>query len=235
MGDYNLQLVHKPGITNKADLLSRWPDFDQGKADNKEVLVLPPHLFVNAIEEEESLEKLVMTAQQGQEETLHHLREEAGIQSLGNGWCKNSALVVLGEDLRRKVLEAYHDHIGTGRPGILKTYQMVSKDYWWPCKWDFVTKYVQGCAICQSTKAGTTCPKIPIMPITPKEQAPPFATIALDLIMDLPPSQGHDSILTITDHNCSKAAVFIPCSKTITGEGIVLLYVQHVFPHFGVP
>jgi hypothetical protein len=73
------------------------------------------------------------------------------------------------------------------------------------------------------------------MPITPKEQAPPFSTIALDLITDLPESQGHDSILTITDHDCTKAAIFLPCSKTITGEGIAQLYVDHVFPHFGVP
>jgi hypothetical protein len=114
-------------------------------------------------------------------------------------------------------------------------YQMVQKDFWWLHQRDFIMKYVQGCATCQSTKAGTTHPKIPIMPITPKDQAPPFATIALDLITDLPLSQGYDSILTITDHDCSKAAVFIPCSKTVTREGIALLYVQHVFPHFGVP
>jgi hypothetical protein len=73
------------------------------------------------------------------------------------------------------------------------------------------------------------------MPITVKEQAPPFVTIALDLITDLPPSQGYNSILTIMDHNCSKAVIFLPCLKTITGEGIAHLYMQHVFPHFGVP
>jgi hypothetical protein len=129
----------------------------------------------------------------------------------------------------------YHDHISAGHLGILKTYQMVKKDFWWPHQRDFITKYVQGCAVCQSTKAGTTHPKVPIMPIMPKEQAPPFMTIALDLITDLPLSQGHDSILTITDHDCSKAAVFILCSKAISGEGVALLYVQHVFPHFGIP
>jgi hypothetical protein len=143
--------------------------------------------------------------------------------------------VVLGQDLQRKILEAYHDHISAGHLGILKTYQMIKKNFWWPHQRDFVTKYVQGCATCQSMKAGTTCPKIPTMPITPKEQAPLFATIALDLIMDLPLSQGHNLILTITDHDCSKAAVFIPCLKTVTREGIAQLYVQHVFPHFGVP
>jgi hypothetical protein len=85
MGDFNLQLVHKPGVTNKADLLSRHPDYDQGKEDNGEVLVLPAHLFVNTIEGQETLEELVLVAQEGQEETLQCLWEEVGIQHKGNG------------------------------------------------------------------------------------------------------------------------------------------------------
>jgi hypothetical protein len=43
MGDFNLQLVYKPRVMNKADLLSRQPDFNQGKMGNEEVLVLLPH------------------------------------------------------------------------------------------------------------------------------------------------------------------------------------------------
>jgi hypothetical protein len=134
-----------------------------------------------------------------------------------------------------KILEVYHDHPSASHPGILKTYQMVKEVYWWTHQRDIVMKYVQGCATCQSTKLGTMHPKIPIMPITLKEQAPLFMTIALDLITDLPLSQGYDSILTITNHDCSKAAIFLPCLKTVTGEGIAQLYMQHVFPHFGVP
>jgi hypothetical protein len=63
----------------------------------------------------------------------------------------------------------------------------------------------------------------------------PFATIALNLITDLPSSNGYDSILTISNHDCSKAAIFLPCSKEITTEGVACLYAQHVFPHYGVP
>jgi hypothetical protein len=136
--------------------------------------------------------------------------------------------VVLDKGLFRKILETYHDHPSAGHPGILKVYQMVKEVYWWSHQRDFVMGYVQGCVTCQSTKLGTMCPKIPIMLITPKEQVAPFVTIALDLITDLSLSQGYDSILTITDHDCSKAAVFLPYSKTIIGEGIAQLYVQHV-------
>jgi hypothetical protein len=57
----------------------------------------------------------------------------------------------------------------------------------------------------------------------------------LDLIVDLPPSDGYDSILTITDHDCTKASLFFPCRQTITSQGVAALYAKHVFPHFGVP
>jgi hypothetical protein len=53
--------------------------------------------------------------------------------------------------------------------------------------------------------------------------------------MDLLESQGYDSVLTIMNHNCTKAAIFLPCQKTIDGPGVATLYAQHVFPHYGLP
>jgi Chromo (CHRromatin Organisation MOdifier) domain/Integrase zinc binding domain len=122
-----------------------------------------------------------------------------------------------------------------GHPGIMRTWSMIAKDYWWPTMRTFITKYVQGCATCQSTKSGTTKPKVPLVPIPPKQSYAPYSTIALDLITDLPESQGYDSILTITDHDCSKVAFFIPCNKTIDSEGIARCYAKEVFPHYGPP
>ncbi len=58
----------------------------------------------------------------------------------------------------------------------------------------------------------------------------PFETIALDFITKLPISQGYDSILTIIDHDCTKAVVFIPCNESMTAEETVGLIIQHIFP-----
>jgi len=58
----------------------------------------------------------------------------------------------------------------------------------------------------------------------------PFENVALDFITKLPISQGYNSILTITDHDCMKAAIFIPCKEAMTVEEMVGLIVQHVFP-----
>ncbi len=63
----------------------------------------------------------------------------------------------------------------------------------------------------------------------------PFETIALDFITKLPVSQGYDSILTVMDHDCSKAALFIPCQEAMTAEEMAGLTVQHVFPQFRLP
>ncbi len=65
--------------------------------------------------------------------------------------------------------------------------------------------------------------------------APPFTQVTMDLIMGLPKSQGHDSILTIINHRCSRAAIFLPCQKSITGPQIAQLYYKHLYLWFGLP
>jgi hypothetical protein len=65
--------------------------------------------------------------------------------------------------------------------------------------------------------------------------AKPFSHIAMDLITGLPKSDGYDAILTIVDHGCSRGAIFLPCTTTITGAGIAKLYLENVFRWFGLP
>ena len=57
----------------------------------------------------------------------------------------------------------------------------------------------------------------------------------MDLITDLPKLQGFNSILMIMDQGCSKAAKFIPCTKTIDGTGVALEYLKHLVPWFRLP
>ena len=45
---------------------------------------------------------------------------------------------------------------------------------------------------------------------------------------------GYDSILTITNHDCSKAVIFIPCKEAMGTEELTKLYFKQVFPHYGV-
>jgi hypothetical protein len=98
----------------------------------------------------------------------------------------------------------------------------------------FVTDYVKGCAQCQANKANTHKTRPPLYLIK-LQNTYPFETIALDFITKLPESIGFNTILTITDHHCSKAALLIPCREEIDGPGVAQLYLRHVFPHYGLP
>ncbi len=67
------------------------------------------------------------------------------------------------------------------------------------------------------------------------EGALPFQQITMDLITGLPMQHRYNAILTIVDHGCSRAAIFLPCADTITGPGIAQLYLDHVYRWFGLP
>ena len=99
----------------------------------------------------------------------------------------------------------------------------------------WIADYIKGCAVCQQDKILTHQTKTPLYHITTKEGTLPFQQIVMDLIMGLPQHHGHNAILTIVDHGCSCAAIFLTCSDTITGPGIAQLYLDYVYRWFGLP
>ena len=98
-----------------------------------------------------------------------------------------------------------------------------------------ITDYIKGCADCQQNKANNQARKAPLSPIFTKPGALPFKTVSMDFIVKLPLSNGFNSILTITDHDCTKAVILIPCNEVITAEGVAKLYLEHIFKHVGLP
>jgi len=128
-----------------------------------------------------------------------------------------------------------HDHVTAGHPGRDETIRKTKQLYQWPAMNDWIADYIKGCAICQQNKIITHRKKTPLYRITVPPNARPFEQIAMDLITGLPLRNGKDAILTIVDHGCSQAAVFLPCSTNITGPGIAQLYLENVYRWFGLP
>jgi hypothetical protein len=96
-------------------------------------------------------------------------------------------------------------------------------------------EYIKGCTTCQQNKNLTHHIKPPLFRIPSNINAKPFSHIAMNLITGLPKSKRYDVILTIVNHRCSRAAIFLPCSTTIMGAGIAQLYMEHLFRWFGLP
>jgi hypothetical protein len=230
LSEYNFEIRHIKGIANQqVDALLRCPDYDQGQNNNQDVTVLPEQVFVRAMEVTNDYTKQ-------DEDTLKAWVDPHQLKKHQDTWYKDGRQVVTG-DIKAKchIIQSHHDSPVYGHPGISKTIQLTERLYWWPQMQADITEYIKGCADCQRHKVNTRPTKAPLQPIYPKQEALPFETVALDFIVKLPVSQGFDSILTITDQGCTKAAIFIPCNEEITAEETAALYIKHMFAHFGLP
>ena len=178
-----------------------------------------------------------MNEEEGQdEETLKPWVDPHRLKRVNNVWYKEGRRVVTGTmNAKRTIIKSRHDPPIYGHPGISKTTQLVERDYWWPKMKLDIMDYVKGCAECQHHKVNNRPTRAALSPIYPKPEAMPFETVAIDFITKLPLSQGYDSILTVTDHDCMKAAIFIPCNEEINAEGTAALYMKQVVTNFGLP
>jgi hypothetical protein len=127
-----------------------------------------------------------------------------------------------------------HDHATARHSGHDKTIRKAKKLRQWQGMNKWIMEYVKGCTTCQQNKIMTHRMKMPLYQITMKEGTLPFKQVAMDLIMGLPKHNGKDAILTIIDHRCLQAAVFLPCTTTIIGPRVAQLYMDHIYKWFGL-
>jgi Integrase zinc binding domain len=135
----------------------------------------------------------------------------------------------------RKALHQIHDTPVGGHPGIANTWKLVKCKYIGPRLHKFVEQYVKGCTRCQESKVITHMKCAPLYYFDTHVEQESFQYVSMDLITDLPPSNKYDAILMIVDQECFKAAKFLPCKKTVDGQGVAQRYFQHLFPLFGIP
>ena len=67
-------------------------------------------------------------------------------------------------------------------------------------------------------------------PITGTSNSP-FQTVTIDFITKLLPSSRYNTILIITDHNVSKASIFLPYAKVSALQS----YMPYIFLHYRIP
>ena len=73
------------------------------------------------------------------------------------------------------------------------------------------------------------------MPIPQASTTRPFAHCSMDLITDLPLSDGFDSILVVVDHGLTKGVILLPCNNTITADQVANLLLENLYKRFGLP
>ena len=148
---------------------------------------------------------------------------------------KNKKRIYIPADLQKEALREYHDARPAGHPGIGAMMKKVLKHLWWPTIHRDVRQYVCGCQTCQAAKVNTHPTSPPITPHDVASNPFPFKQVLVDLVTDLPPARGCDSILTIVNQGLTKAAFFLPMNKTASSADIAKLYHDAVYPNYGIP
>jgi hypothetical protein len=133
------------------------------------------------------------------------------------------------------ILQELHDGPSGGHPRIANTWNIIKRSYEGPRLRQLVEEYIKGCAKCQELKTNIPRKKTSLYPFNTAVDQGPFQYILMNLITDLPVSDGYNSILTIVDQGCTKAVKFIPCNKTINRQGVANEYLKHLVPWFGLP
>ena len=148
---------------------------------------------------------------------------------------KGKTIVPNVREIRRAILRNHHDAPTAGHPGRDETLRRIQECYWWPGMKDWVAEYIKGCTTCQQSKILTHRKYTLLYHIPTKENTPPFQVMTMDLITGLLMQGKFNAILMIVDHGCSGAALFLPCTAHISGAGIAQLYLNHIYPWYGLP
>jgi hypothetical protein len=181
------------------------------------------------------LEALIEESQEADQNEFERLQQTHGWEKQNGQWKKEEHLAIHSDLIKVRILKEHHDHPTAGHSGTALTYFSIRTQYWWPKMKEWIQQYVKGCGTCQQNKTNTHPTKPPLYPITPEPNAMPFSIITMDWITKLPLSFGYNSVLTITDHDCSKAVLLFPCKETMGTEELAKLYFNKVFPHYGIP
>ena len=108
--EFPIKLKHISGKSNRwANALSRRADYNQGEDDNKNIIVLPEHLFIRTLQSLPPQNKCTLKPWIN----AHNL-----VQIQGKWWKNNREVVTAGPEERRHIISQYHNPLAMGHPCI---------------------------------------------------------------------------------------------------------------------
>lgn len=136
------------------------------------------------------------------------------------------------DDTKAEILRQCHENPTVGHPGRAKTYELISREYYWPGIYEYVDRWTRNCHLCRRVTPSREARQGVLRPLPVPQRA--WQDISMDFITHLPPSNDYDAIMVVVDR-LTKMKHFLPCHGTINAEGVADQYLKHIWKLHGIP
>jgi transposase InsO family protein len=144
---------------------------------------------------------------------------------------KGKLYIPNNKELCAEIIKTCYDMPTTRYPGKHGTLELVSRHYWWPKIGASVEQYVLGCDKCQRYKLAQH-PNTTLQPH--KMPTAPWEYVEVDLITQLPRSNGFDSICVYVNHYLDQCHL-VSCKSNLTAESAADIHYSDIFRLHGIP
>jgi hypothetical protein len=248
LASYNFTITYRKGSENaRADALSRRTDYIGPKEERPRAILKETDAGIQynellatiSIIEDTELETRLKKAYATDECAKRVLTKvEGGFTIDEQGLIRYKGLVYVPSQMRRPLVQEQHSLPAHGHQGVTRTFERITRHYYFPGMRKQVETVVRECDICSKSKSNRHLPygQLKSTPV-PKGA---WKSIALDFIVKLPLSRDpltgifYDSILVITER-LTKYGEFVPYLESSSAEALAYTFIRIVFANHGLP
>jgi hypothetical protein len=205
---FDYKIVYRPGKSNgKADALTRRPgDLPEGgdeRLKTMEQVVLKPEnlpeqlrILANDLKEACSIQEQLGKAMREDDfaqKIFKAVREGTSMKEItvaecseqnGELFCRGKQYVPENPELQLRLIKEHHDTPLAGHPGRSKTFDLLSRRYYWKTMRKQVDRYVWSCAECQKSRTSRHASFGVLRPLPVPDK--PWEDISMDFVTGLP-------------------------------------------------
>lgn len=134
--------------------------------------------------------------------------------------------------VRTALIREAHDQVSTAHPGVKKTMALLHQRYYWPKMQQDVEQYIRNCHACKRShiprdkQPGLLHP-LPVPGRVWEHLGMDFKHFPVD-------EDGFDAVLVFVDR-LGKHPISIPCHKNATARDLAMMFLVHIYRHYGAP
>ena len=249
LASYNFTITYRKGSENaRADALSRRQDYNKDTREKPRAILKEAEdgleynhelLATVAVVEDTRLEQRIKKAYETDEWVFRINRDKAqGYGTDNQGLVRFRGLVYIPTKIRKEFVKEQHELPAHGHQGTDKTWERMSRDYYFPGMRKMIQDTVANCDLCNKSKSSRHATYGLLKPNETPSRA--WTSVAFDFIVKLPVSEepmtgvGYDAIWVIVERT-TRYGYFIPYKESSNTKELAYAFNRVIVAQHGLP